>query len=500
MISRYAAFAIAGALFVGACAEAPMPVEPTALSRHGGVAFNAAAAEGNTYLVRFTSNGIPADFASGVAALGGEVIFAHAGVGIAAVSGLTDAGADGLAARADVAGVDADMHTVLENPGELSAEGQPVGDKSNRGKKSEIASLPASPTAPATAFFFPRQWNMRQVQADQAWAAGKLGSSSIRVGILDTGLDPYHYDLVGRIDMAASRSFLSAAENARVTATWGPSEPLWSDLHYHGTHVGATVSSNAAVAAGVSSRTQLVAIKVCAPGNEANGFRGTCPTSGVLAGILYATDLGLPVINMSLGGLTLQRFLSARGGFGPSFQATINAVFHYAYRNGTQVVVASGNDGFDLQADFGNGLVGLYCDAPNVICVSATGPTSSTSSTAGPWFNPDAITSYSNTGKNHVTVAAPGGTAAGRVWAACSTRTIVTSLLVCRANGFAVGITGTSMASPHTAGLAAMIAAEGGHTPASITNRIIATSDDLGPAGKDADYGHGRINVFAGTR
>ena len=481
MKSRLTALVIAGAVVISACAEIPTTNAPASLTRHGSIAFNAEAAEGNTYLVRFNGNGIPADFASNVQALGGEVIFAHEGARIAAIAGITEAGASGLAGRSDVAAVDADMETLLDNPGDMAVE---------------AADETMSPAAPATAFFFPRQWNMRRINANAAWAAGRLGSATIRVGILDTGLDPgRHTDLAGRVDSAASRSFLSAAENARVTAAWGPGEPHWVDLHYHGTHVGATVASNANAAAGVTSLTRLVAIKVCAPG-VAPAFNGTCPTSSVLAGILYAADIGLPVINMSLGGLTLHRFVSARGGNGPSFTATVNAVFHYAQKRGTQVVVASGNNGFDLQRDFGNGLMGLYCDAPGVICVSATGPTAS-SSVNGPWLNEDAVTSYSNVGKNHVTVAAPGGTGAGFVWAACSRRSIV---LGCSTSNFIVGLTGTSMASPHVAGLAALIAAEGGHTPASITNRIIATADDLGPKGKDAGYGSGRINVFAGTQ
>ena len=484
MKSRHTALAFAGALFVAACAESPVVNEPTALSRHGSVAFNAEAAEGNTYLVRFKGNDIPTDFAASVQALGGEVVFAHAGVGIAAVAGISDAGASGLAARSDVAGVDADMQTLLENPTDLAPS---------------ASNGTFSPTDPTTATFYPAQWNMRQIKANQAWAAGKLGNPSIRVGILDTGLDPTHDDLNGRVDAGSSISFLSAAENARVTTAWGAGTPFWTDLHFHGTHVGATVASNGVVAAGVGSQTQLVAIKVCSPGVSPN-FLGSCPTSSIIAGILHAADIGLPVINMSLGGLTLNRFESARGGNGPSFIATVNAVFHYAQKKGTQVVVASGNNGVDLQLDFGNGLYGLYCDAPGVICVSATGPTAS-GGIVGPWVNPDAVASYSNIGKNHVTVAAPGGTSAGLIYAACSSRTIVTPLLVCTtAKNFALGITGTSMASPHVAGLAALIAAEGGHTPASITNRIIGTADDLGPKGKDAGYGSGRINVLTGTQ
>lgn len=486
MKSRYTALVIAGALVVSACAEIPTTNTPAALKRHEGIAFNAEAAGGDTYLVRFNGNGIPSDFASSVQALGGEVIFAHAGVGIAAVAGIGDAGAGVLEGRSDIAAVDADAETFLENPADLSTES---------------AGEPMSPAAPATAVFFARQWNMRQIRADAAWAANRLGNPSVRVGILDTGLDTIHVDMRGRVDPVLSRSFLSESENARVTTAWGASTPVWTDLHYHGTHVGSTVASNGIALAGVTSMTKLVSLRVCSPGfpnTDPNlAWRASCPTSGVLAAVLYAADVGLPVINMSLGGLTLNRFMSARGGFGPSFMATLNAVFHYANKKGTQVVVSSGNDAFDLQRDYGNGLYGIYCDAPEVICVSATGPTAS-GGVNGPWTSPDAVTSYSTIGKNHVTVAAPGGTSVAPVWAACSRRSLV--LTFCPTSNFVIGITGTSMASPHVAGLASLVAAEGGHTPASITNRITSTSDDLGPKGKDAGYGHGRINVFAGTQ
>ncbi len=483
MKSRNIALVIAGALFVVACGESPVSSEPTALSRHGSIAFNAEAAEGNTYLVRFKSNDIPADFATSVAALGGEVIFAHAAAGIAAVSGITDSGADGLAGRADIASVVADAVTILDRP---AVAPQPVDQT-------------MSANAPATALYFGAQWNMRQIRADVAWAAGKLGSPATKVGILDTGLGYTHIDLQGRVDLASSASFLSAAENQRVQDAFPGAHPV-ADLHYHGTHVGATVASNAVLAAGVSSGTQLVGLKVCAPG-EPNvdpnlAWVASCPISATIGAVLYAADIGLPIINMSLGGLTFTRFNSSRGGLGGSLGAIINYVFHYAHKNGTQIVVAAGNNGIDLQSGL-YGLYGLYCDAPDVICVSATGPTAS-GGFFGPWINADAVAGYSNTGKNHITVAAPGGTNAGIIWAACSRHSL--ALPFCQPASTIIGLGGTSMASPHVAGLAALIAAEGGHTPASITNRIIATADDLGPKGKDAGYGSGRINVLAGTQ
>jgi lantibiotic leader peptide-processing serine protease len=484
MKARYSTLALASALLVAACAESPVINEPTALSRHAGsIAFNAEAVAGNTYLIKFNGNDVPAEFAATVASLGGEVIFAHSGAGIAAVSGISEEGADALAASNGVTAVEADAYTTID--------------------PTEVQSVPTdvlSPTTPQTPAVFAFQWNMRAISAPAAWASGKLGSSATKVGILDTGLDYTHPDLAGRVDLALSKSFLSAQQNQRVQDAW-PGAHNVLDLHFHGTHVGATVASNAILAAGVTSQTKLVGLKVCEPGvpnaeHPQQAFVATCPTNAVIAAMLYAADNNIPVINMSLGGLFLRRQASARGGFGPSFIALINSVFHYVNKKGTLVVVAAGNVPVDLQ-HFGQGIYGAYCDAPDVICVSATGPTAAGNVVLGPWENVDAITSYSTIGKNHVTVAAPGGSSFGFIWAACSTKTIALSFC---AAPTVVGLGGTSMASPHVAGLAALIAAEGGHTPASITNRIIATSDDLGPKGKDAGYGAGRINVFAGTR
>ena len=490
MRTRSAIVTTASAVLLAACADTPASQAPTvALSSavQNSIAFNAAAVGDDTYLVQFNGNGIPAHFASTIASLGGEVIFAHAGAGVAAVSGLSAEGVEALAASSGVSAVEADSY-IAPDPSGTPA---PIDPPDN---------TTLSPNAPQTAAFFPFQWNMRAVSAHLAWAGGKLGSTTTKVGILDSGLDYTHPDLAGRVDLGLSKSFLSAAENARVQAAW-PGAHEVTDLHYHGTHVGATVASNAFLAAGVTSRTTLVGLKVCGPGfpnptNPAQHFAAECPTSAVLSAILYATDNRLPVINMSLGGFLLRRQGSARGGFGPAFGAILNAVFHYASKNGTLVVVAAGNAPIDLQ-HFGSGIYGAFCDAPDVVCVSATGPTGTANIFVGPFQNVDAIADYSTFGKNRVTVAAPGGTNFGFIWAACSTKTIAFS--GCEVPTI-IGLNGTSMASPHVAGLAALIAAEGGHTPASITKRIVSTANDLGAKGNDAFYGNGRINVFAGSQ
>ena len=483
-MKRITPFLLSGIIALSACAD-----DPTALPSAAAPGFNESE-EGGTYLVRFKGAGVPAGFASDVAALGGEVIFAHA-VGIAAVAGLSEAAAGQLAGSSAVAAVDADAYVELPEPAEASLEAAEAAEGSE----------PSSPAAPATALRYNRQWNMHAVRAKAAWDAGHKGSPSVKIGVLDSGIDWLHPDLVGRVDMALSRSFLSAAENARVTNTWGAGTPLFADLHYHGTHVAATIASNAYIYAGVASGLTLVSLKVCTPGTAATGFRGGCPNSSILNAILYAADNGIPVINMSLGGSFQRRDASAAGGFGPSFLATLNQVFQYAHRKGTTIVVSAGNSAIDMDHD-GNGYKS-FCSTANVICVSATGPTAAAGVT-GPWTNVDALASYSNYGRSAISVAAPGGNRGGSVTAACSGFTIVTSLLACRNrffisptrwSAFSVGLSGTSMASPHVAGLAGLIVSDGTTQPGQVRARIQQSADDLGEEGTDPAYGKGRLNV-----
>jgi lantibiotic leader peptide-processing serine protease len=472
--------AVLVSVVIAACADDP--AQPRVKPQ-----FSEATEIGGTYLVRFKKD-IPATFASDVAALGGEVIFAHAGAGIAAVAGLIPSSASALAAKPGIDAVDADAY--VEVPA-VTIDGL------------ESAEGIESPANPAGAVRYPRQWHMQTIQASLAWAAGKRGAAAVKVGVLDTGIDYLAPDLVGRVDLALSRSFLSTTENNRVQTAWPGAHPV-ADLHYHGTHVAATIASNAYIAAGVTSEVTLVGLKVCAPGT-APSFRGTCPTSGTMAAILYAADNGIPIINMSLGGAFQRRDASAQGGAGPSFIATINSVFNYANKKGTVVVVSAGNSAIDMDNDI-NGYK-TYCDAPHVVCVSATGPTSvgPISGTTGQYQNIqniDALASYSNFG-GKVTVAAPGG-AAAPVWEACSGFTIVTSLLACRNrffnnpaswSGFIVGVSGTSMAAPHTAGVLALIASHVTSGGPQIKSVLTGTTDDLGAVGYDPIYGNGRINA-----
>ena len=459
---KFASLLVAGTVGLGACSDqASSPVASAAPS------LNEVSSEAPRHIFIFSSATIPADFAARVAAAGGSVEKTFDAIRIASVRGLTPAAAASLGAAADVAHWNNDVEMVLDAPvGEPEAEA--TGDAA--------LTEPASATNPTTATFYARQWHLRQIGADKAWQAGRLGSPTVKVGILDTGLDYRHPDLRGRVDLSLSKSFVPQ-DNALIQQMFPGAHEI-ADLHYHGTHVGATVSSNALSAAGVTSQVTLVGIKVLDRSGRGNSF-------STLDAIVYSADIGLDVINLSLGVATpLARSQYAW------FNEMINRATTYAHSKGVTVVVSAGNENMNLDA-LGNGFK-AYCTASTVVCVSATGPSSQTG-VNGPWANIDGKASYSNYGRAFVSVAAPGGNGVSRVTAACSSFSVVQP--VCRTGTFVLGINGTSMASPHVAGLAALMVEQYGRKPGQIREALGKYADDLGPAGNDPVYGKGRINV-----
>jgi subtilisin family serine protease len=453
---------LAAAFAAGACADAPtasrvVPM-PEAVS-------SVTASENGRYLVLLRGSASAQGIASRVAGLGGAIESAHDGAGIAVVSDLTVEGAGALLSDRSVAAVVPDVEVALDVNGGSAEAATDVS--------------PSSPANPALAAAYARQWHLRAIGADVAWAAGRLGSNAVSVAILDSGIDPTVPDLVGRVDLSRSTSFVplnSFDEFAR--SVLHPAAPTYTDMHFHGTHVAATVSSNALITAGVTSGVTLFAVKVLGllqNGNASGSF------SGILNGVLYAADQGADVANMSLGGAFLKQ------GSG-QFLSLIQRVFNYANQRGMTVVVAAGNSSWDL--DHFTNVFQVPCDAANVICVSATGPTNN--STNGPWQNIDAFASYSNYGRSAINVAAPGGNASF-VWAPCSRTSAL--IPVCSTGNFIIGATGTSMASPHVAGLAALLVEHYGRNPARIKAAIQQGADDLGQPGTDPFYGKGRINV-----
>lgn len=476
--------AIASILAVAACSpDSSNPVAPPSAARN--VPTSNSASGG--YILA-SNTGFGADLAAQIAKLGGKVVRVHAGAGLAVVSGISDANAAQLASLKGVSEVQPDMIVSLAMPI------PPVkADAAAAGATGEATSQ----SNPAAAARYSFQWNMRLIGADKAWAAGKLGSSSVTVAILDTGIDYDAPDLNGLVDLSRSASFIPSDDS--ITAHYFPSRNRISDYHGHGTNVATQVSSKAVALAGVTSRTTLIGVKVL------NG-QGSGPLSAILSGVLYAADNGANVANMSLGG----SFSKAGNG---RYVSLINRIFSYASRKGMLITVAAGNDSEDL--DHNGNTFAAYCDAPHVICVSAVGPAVATGDPNAPAF-------YTNFGRSSIDVAAPGGNAdaadghplsnwpwgpdiASWVWSYCSKTSLlfdasgnILGYAGCQAGNRLNGYIGTSQATPHVAGLAALLMAERGKwNPSQIKQQIEKSAIDLGKKGRDPYYGKGRISVSA---
>ncbi len=349
---------------------------------------------------------------------------------------------------------------------------------------------------PTTAAFFSRQWNLRAIGADVAWAQGNLGSPDVLVGILDSGIDYLHPELEGLVDLSRSISLVPALD-AEVASLFPGRHPV-TDLNSHGTAMAGLIVSNAHLLAGVSQRTTIFGVKV------RDGIDGGL-VSTFIAGIVYAVEQGADVIHIS----GIGQFSKSAN---PGLVAAVNRAVNLANRRGAVLVAPAGNTGaaqnvvrgpgdWDHDEDrFG------FCVAPHVICVSATAPTAA-ASLNGPWTDVDAVAPYSNFGLSAINVAAPGGAPlqrlgpAGGVWVLCALTTQVQVPNVqfpCRrgAGLLVTSSSGTSWSAGTTSGLAALLVAQiGKGNQAQIRARILQTADDIGEPGTDARYGRGRINV-----
>ena len=273
---------------------------------------------------------------------------------------------------------------------------------------------------------FGELWGMSLLQAEQAWAMS-VGSGVV-VAVVDSGVEASHPDLQGSVLTGAN-------------TVWGDSSPATTDPHGHGTHVAGTIAAhanNGVGVAGLAPGAVILPIKALDAG-------GSGYTSDVADGIVWATDNGAHVINLSLGG---------------SPNGIIEGAVNYALSKGRTVVAASGNQGASS-----SGYPAAY---PGVISVSAL----DTSGTG--------MASFSNRGAN-VDLAAPGQ-----------------GILSTVPGGGYASYSGTSMAAPHVAAAAALVLAQ---TPTvGVAARLNATAADLGSPGYDATFAHGRLNVVNALR
>ncbi len=276
-----------------------------------------------------------------------------------------------------------------------------------------------------------------QIGAPAAWEAGYTGEG-VKVAVLDGGVDGAHPDLAGR--EVAEQNFTE--------------DPDATDVDGHGTHVAATIASAGAKYKGVAPDARILDGKVC--------VRYGCAESWILGGMQWAVDQGADVVNLSLGG-------SDQPGIDPLEEA-VNTL---SAQSGTLFVIAAGNSGRP-------GTVGSPGSADAALTVGAVERDDSIAyfSSRGPRVGDGAV-------KPDIT--APG---VDVVAAKAATGTIGTPV-----GEHHVALSGTSMATPHVAGAAALIAQQHPDWTGAQIKAALMASAKGNPDLTAFDQGAGRVDL-----
>ncbi|MFF3772177.1 S8 family serine peptidase [Streptomyces sp. NPDC002232] len=339
--------------------------------------------------------------------------------------------------------------------------------------------LPANPsqaTAPTTE---PVRSDMTQIKADQAWAVNP-GSASVKVGILDTGVDDQHQDLAPNFNAADSVSCAYGKTDTRAGA--------WRDVDQHGTHVAGTVAAarNGKGAIGVAPGVKISSVRIAEPGTTLFFAENT------ICGLVWAGDHGFKVTNNSYYTDPWQ-FNCPNDLDQAAILEGVGRAQAYADGKGSLQVAAAGNSNVDLanktsdssspndstpvNRTITNDCLDIPAELPGVVTVAANGTNGSSKA------------SFSNYGRDVIEVSAPGE-----------------SVYSTAPGGKYASLSGTSMASPHVAGVAALLAsANPAYTPADIRAKLGQQATDLacpsdarctGTTAKNSFFGEGRVDAL----
>lgn len=398
----------------------------------------------------------------------------------------------------------------------------------------------AAATADATGPVDPldsKLWGMRMIKADEAHASS-LGNAKVRVGVMDTGVQADHPDLQRNFDYTTSRNFVTDDP-----AIDGPCEyarcidPVGVDDDGHGTHVAGTIAAamNGFGVSGVAPNASLVEVRA----GQDSGYFFLSPTVNALT---YSGDAGLDAVNMSF--YVDPWLYNCRGGAkedSPEAAADQNTIIDamtraldYAHGKGVTLVAAAGNNHEDMakprhdfsSPDYGAApyertIVNSKCfdlpvEGPNVLGVTALGPSKTKAdysnytsepssgevelSAPGGWFRDGLGTASYRTPENEILSTYPEGAlkasgqvdkngkitkegkAAGVIKQCQDTAAPGTAKC-----GFYAYLQGTSMATPHATGVAALLigehgsgasAATFGYSPDSVRSQMLGAAQD----------------------
>jgi subtilisin family serine protease len=290
------------------------------------------------------------------------------------------------------------------------------------------------------------QWGPEMIRAPAAWSIN-TGSPSVIVAVLDTGIDVHHSDLAGQLWVNPSEipgNGLDDDGNNYVDDVHGwnmldDGSSVIDDDHGHGTHVSGIIAAsgnNGLGIAGMAWSSRVMVVKVL--DEYGDGYY-----SGLAEGLIYAADNGAHIANLSLGGTVPSQILE---------DAT-----NYAHAQGTLVVASAGNT---------NSAIQYPAAYDHALSIAAS-------------TRDDERASYSCFGPE-MDLAAPGS----GIYSTCVRDSYCYK-------------SGTSMAAPYVAGLAALLyAQQPSLSPDQVTQRLIDSAQDIDTPGWDANTGWGRIDAY----
>ena len=315
----------------------------------------------------------------------------------------------------------------------------------------------------------PQQWGLDQIKAEDAWTAS-TGAGAV-VAVVDSGVDLTHPDLKANLVPGATFTGCKKGQSPCGNGDWKGPDGEGNDGDEHGTHVSgivAAVTDNGIGVAGTAPDAKIMPIKSLEEGSGS--------FEEIADGIRYAVDHGADVVNLSLGALPGVQALTITG-----IESSVTEAIAYANAQGVLVVAAAGNEAFPV------------CDTPSfedgALCVTATDPHE-----APAWYSNGAIK------PDMFAVAAPGG--AGLFFCeddVVSTVPLGTGSDACGESDYDY-YAGTSMATPHVAGVGALLAAQG-RTLDNIKSALIDTArtPGAGTGVYTTSYGHGIVDAAAAT-
>jgi subtilisin family serine protease len=437
-----------------------------ALSAAVVVAFASSASAGgtSTYLVLYKGSSVPANAAQTIQQAGGTLSYSYDAIGVAIASSSNDSFAANIQKDGKVEGAAA-----------TGGFGTAVDDgQLDQTDTTPLPNIPAPGSDPLSGL----QWDMNQIHAPEARAITG-GSPSVVVGDIDTGLDFTHPDLAPNVDFADSVSCIGGVPNTSPAA--------WMDDNGHGTHTAGTIAAakNGIGIVGVAPNVRIAAIKA----GDAAGFFFP---EAVVCAFMWAGSHHLQVTNNSY--FADPWLFNCRNDPGQRaiWKAERRAI-SYAQQQGDVVVAAEGNQADDLahptadatSPDDTNPVLRQIHNDCAVVPVEVPGEVGVTAD-----GNLQLKSFYSSYGMNTVNVIAPGGdsilqrTAAapnGRVlstWPAALFSSCLRKVVDPSGATYCY-LQGTSMASPHVAGVAALIASQGVNSPGAITARLDQTADPM---------------------